>query len=457
MSTAVKRYGSQPVVYDLGLLFPVLLLVGMGIVMVYSASSALALKKFGSDYFFLKKQAMFSLVGIMVLVAFSYIPFRLYRLLTYPALAVTLVMLVAVAFTGLGVTAGGSARWLQIGPVRFQPSELARMALVVYMAYSMSKKDELLRDFYVGFLPHFMVLGLFTALLMVQPDFGSVVIFSALTWIMLFVGGCRITHLLSVFVVLAPMAWLFMTQAEYRVKRLMSFLDPWQYPADEGYQIVHSLMAFGTGGISGAGLGKGYQKLFYLPEPHTDFIFSVVGEELGLIGVMIVILLYAIMLMRGIRIARHAQDRFGSFLAMGITVTIGLQVCINMGVALGLLPTKGIDLAVSQLRRHKPADQHGGSGNHDEYRSAGCTILNLNTLGGPSMWSLPVAAPAGTCFPVLPSPGNLWRGMRIAGSSLWVPAGPSKKKLWPWPVIPSGPSPSRGSREEDSGPGYGQP
>jgi cell division protein FtsW len=344
MTATAKRNGVQPLVYDLGLLFPVLLLVGMGIVMVYSASSALAIKKFGSGYFFLQKQAMFSLIGIVVLVVFSYIPFRLYRVLVYPVLAAAIAMLVAVVFSGLGVTAGGSARWLQLGPVQFQPSELARLALVIYMAYSMSKKGEQLRDFYVGFLPHFLVLGLFTGLLLVQPDFGSIVIFAALTWIMLFVGGCRITHLLSVIVVLAPMAWLFMTHAEYRVKRLMSFMDPWQYPADEGYQIVHSLMAFGTGGITGAGIGKGYQKLFYLPEPHTDFIFSVVGEELGLIGVMTVILLYGIMLMRGIRIARHAQDRFGSLLAMGITVTLGLQACINMGVALGMLPTKGLTL-----------------------------------------------------------------------------------------------------------------
>lgn len=344
MNKAAARNGSQPVAYDLGLLFPVLLLVGIGIVMVYSASSALALKKFGSDYFFLKRQAVFSLIGIVVLVVFSYVPFRLYRLLTYPALLTAIGMLAAVAFSEWGVTAGGSARWLQLGPIRFQPSELARLALVIYMAYSMSKKDELLRDFYVGFLPHMLVLGILTALLLVQPDFGSVVIFALLTWIMLFVGGCRISHLLSVVVVLAPMAWLFMTQAEYRVRRLMSFMDPWQYPADEGYQIIHSLMAFGTGGIAGAGIGKGYQKLFYLPEPHTDFIFSVVGEELGLIGIMVVILLYGIILMRGIRIARHAQDRFGSLLAMGITVTLGLQVCINMGVALGLLPTKGLTL-----------------------------------------------------------------------------------------------------------------
>ncbi len=344
MSTAVQRKNTQPLVYDLGLLFPVLLLVGMGIVMVYSASSALALKKFGSDYFFLKKQALFSLIGMVVLVGFSYIPFRMYRVFTYPLLALALALLAAVAFTGWGASAGGSVRWLQVGGFRFQPSELARLALVIYMAYSMSKKGELLRDFYVGFLPHFLVLSLFAVLLLIQPDFGSVVIFAALTWIMLFVGGCRISHLLSVVVLLGPIVWLILTHAEYRVQRLLTFLDPWQYTADEGYQIVHSLMAFGTGGITGAGIGKGYQKLFYLPEPHTDFIFAVIGEELGLIGVMTVVVLYAIMLMRGVRIARNARDRFGAFLAMGITVTIGLQVCINMGVALGLLPTKGLTL-----------------------------------------------------------------------------------------------------------------
>jgi cell division protein FtsW len=346
MNTAAKRNRdtTQPVAYDLGLLFPVLLLVGMGIIMVYSASSALALQRFGSDYYFLKRQAMFSLAGIVVLVGFSYIPFRLYRLLTYPVLLLGIGMLLAVIFSGWGVSAGGSARWLQFGPLRFQPSELARMALVIYLAYSMSKKDELLRDFYVGFLPHLIVLGVLLLLLMAQPDFGSVVIFAALTWIMLFVGGCRLSHLLGVILLFLPLIWLLMTQAEYRVKRLMSFLHPWEHSSDAGYQIVHSFMAFGTGGITGAGIGKGYQKLFYLPEPHTDFIFSVIGEELGLIGVMIVIILYGIMLMRGIRIARHAQDPFGAFLAMGITVAIGLQVCINMGVTLGLLPTKGLTL-----------------------------------------------------------------------------------------------------------------
>ena len=162
---------------------------------------------------------------------------------------------------------------------------------------------------------------------------------------MLFVRRVPVsTHLLSVVLVLAPMAWLFMTDAEYRVKRLMSFMDPWQYPADEEYQIVHSLMAFGTGGITGAGSVRGIRNCFTFPNPIRISFFPWCGEELGLIGVMVVILLYGIVLMRGIRIARHAQDRFGSLLAMGITVTLGLQVCINMGVALGMLPTKGLTL-----------------------------------------------------------------------------------------------------------------
>ena len=344
MSAIAGKIRRQALVYDLGLLFPVLLLMGMGIVMVYSASSALAVRKFGSDYFFLERQAIFSLMGIVMLVLVSNIPFRIYRVLAYPALAAAMAMLIAVAFTDWGVTAGGSARWLQVGPVQFQPSELARLALVIYLAYSMSKKETLVRDFYVGFLPHLIVLAFLALLLVVQPDFGSVVLFAALTGIMLFVGGCRMTHLMLVIGLMAPMAWLFMTQAEYRVRRLLTFLDPWQYPADSGYQIVHSLMAFGSGGITGTGLGNGYQKLFYLPEPHTDFIFSVVGEELGLIGVTVVILLYGVILMRGIRIARRAKDPFGAYLAMGITVALGLQVCVNMGVALGLLPTKGLTL-----------------------------------------------------------------------------------------------------------------
>ena len=334
----------QPINYDIQLLFPVLFLVGIGIVMVYSASSALALKKFGSGYYFLKKQAIFALLGIVVLVICRHFPYRLYRSLTYPFLVFAVILLVAIKFSGFGYSAGGSARWLRFGAFSFQPSEFVRFALVIYLAYSMDKKKDKLQDFYVGFMPHILVLGILTALILIQPDFGSVLILGAITWIMLFVGGVRLLHLFSALMVILPILGYFMINAEYRIKRLMSFLNPWKYPTDGGYQVVHSLMAFGTGGLWGTGIGKGYQKLFYLPEPHTDFIFSVIGEELGLLGVLVILGLYVLIFWRGVWIARNTEDSFGAFMAVGLTAAIGLQVCVNMGVALGLLPTKGLTL-----------------------------------------------------------------------------------------------------------------
>ncbi|UCD89994.1 MAG: putative lipid II flippase FtsW [Desulfobacterales bacterium] len=334
----------EPLHYDIKLLFPVLFLVGIGVVMVYSASSALALKNFGSDYHFLKKQAIFALLGIVILVFCRNFPYKFLRSLTYPLLILALAFLVAILISGFGYSAGGSTRWFRFGVFTFQPSELARFSLVIYLAYSMSKKKDKLKDFYVGFLPHVLVFSIFATLIIVQPDFGSTVILGAITWIMLFVGGVRVTHLLLSLTVMIPIAYFFMVNAEYRMNRIMSFLNPWQYPAGEGYQIVHSLMAFGSGGIWGTGIGKGYQKLFYLPEPHTDFIFSVIGEEFGLFGVLIILGLYVMIIWRGVIIAKNSRDSFGSLVAIGLTTAIGLQVCINMGVALGLLPTKGLTL-----------------------------------------------------------------------------------------------------------------
>ena len=339
-----RKVREQPFYYDVRLLFPVLFLVGIGIVMVYSASSALAFKKFGTDYYFLKKQLLFALLGIVALIICSHFPYRLYRSLTYPLLILALIFLTATLITELGHSVGGAKRWFRLGSFSFQPSEFARFALVIYLAYSMNKKKDELKDFYVGFLPHIMVLCMFTVLIIFQPDFGSVVILVVLTWVMLFVGGVRISHLITSLVLIIPMAYFFMISADYRLKRIMSFLDPWQYSADYSYQIVHSLMAFGTGGIWGTGIGKGYQKLFYLPEPHTDFIFSVIGEELGLLGVLIILGLYILIFWRGIFIAKNCKDSFGSFVAIGLTTAIGLQVGVNMGVALGLLPTKGLTL-----------------------------------------------------------------------------------------------------------------
>lgn len=334
----------QPLNYDVKLLFPVLFLVGIGIVLVFSASSALALEKFGTDYYFLKKQALFALLGVVALVICRHFPYRFLRYLAYPLLILALVFLAAIQIPAFGYSAGGAIRWFRFKSFTFQPSEFARFAMIIYLAYSMNRKMDKIKDFYVGFLPHLLVFGMFAALIIIQPDFGSVVILGAVFWIMLFVGGVRISHLMASLFMIIPIVYYLMVNAEYRIKRIMSFLNPWQYPADEGYQIVHSLMAFGTGGIWGTGIGKGYQKLFYLPEPHTDFIFSVIGEELGLLGVLTILGLYALIFWRGISIARNSRDSFGSFVAIGLTTAIGLQVCVNTGVALGLLPTKGLTL-----------------------------------------------------------------------------------------------------------------
>jgi cell division protein FtsW len=330
--------------YDVRLLFAVLFLVGIGIVMVYSASSAVALKKFGSDAYFLKRQAVFAGLGIVLLVLCSHIPFRLYRSLTYPLLLVCLGLLFAVHIPGWGISGGGSLRWLRLGPLSFQPVEAARLGLIIYLAYSLQKKQHALTTFKIGFVPHLLVLLLFSISLALQPDFGSIVIFGLLVWMMMFVAGVPLHHLLSVLLVVIPAGGFLMLTAAYRIKRLISFLDPWQYPAAEGYQVIHSMMAFGTGGWWGTGLGKGFQKLFYLPEPHTDFVFSVIGEEMGFWGVLLILALYAVIIYRGSRLACACSDRFGMLLAAGITFSLALQVCINMGVCLGLLPTKGLTL-----------------------------------------------------------------------------------------------------------------
>jgi cell division protein FtsW len=339
----IKNNGGAPA-YDGWLLFPVFFLVGIGVVMVYSASSALALKSYGTDRFFLERQAVFSLVGLVALVICRRIPMGFLKRIAYPLLILAICLLAAVLIHGVGWRAGGATRWIRLGGFTFQPSELARFALVIYLAYSLSKKGDRLGTFAIGVAPHILVLTVLGCLIALQPDFGSVLILCILTWIMLFVGGVRLRHLLLPMAAAVPLMSWFLVTAPYRVKRLMSFMDPWQHNRDGGYQVVHSLMAFGSGGLWGVGLGQGYQKLFYLPEPHTDFIFSVIGEELGLIGVLFILGLYCLILWRGIHIARHAGDPFDAMVALGLTTALGLQVGINMGVTLGLLPTKGLTL-----------------------------------------------------------------------------------------------------------------
>ncbi len=339
------RKASYSLALDYVMLIPVLMLVGIGLVMIYSASCELALKNYQNEYYFFQKQAYYAAVGICIMLICRYFPYRLYRYFTHALLILAVSMLVLVLVPGIGHSAGGARRWFNFGVFYFQPVEFAKFAVVLYLAYSLAKRQDNVERFYEGFLRHVILLGVLSVLILLQPDFGSIAILWMLAWGMMFAGRVRLMYLVSsALIVILPAAVYLMFSSGYRVKRLITFLDPWQDPLNSGYQIIHSLMAFGSGGLFGKGFGQGYQKLFYLPTPHTDFIFSVIGEEGGLVWVLFVILLFLVILWRGICIAKEERDCFGSLLALGLTLSIGIQAIVNMGVCLSLLPTKGLTL-----------------------------------------------------------------------------------------------------------------
>ncbi|MBI5286193.1 MAG: cell division protein FtsW [Deltaproteobacteria bacterium] len=233
---------------------------------------------------------------------------------------------------------------MRAGFFTFQPSEVAKLMLVIYLAYSLSQKVDRIKTFSIGFLPHIIISGLIILLILKEPDFGTAVVLGGITIFMMYIAGVRFTYLVTLFLITLPFIYLMITQVGYRMNRIMAFLNPWKDPEGGGFQIVQSLLAFGAGGIWGVGLGEGRQKLLYLPEAHSDFILSVVGEELGLLGVSTILILYLFFLICGIRIALKAGDLFGSYLALGITLLITLQAIVNTGVVMGLLPPKGLAL-----------------------------------------------------------------------------------------------------------------
>jgi len=330
--------------YDYLLLIPTLLLVGLGLVAIFSASSFLAAHRMGDSYYFLKKQAVFCLIGLCVMIFAKNIPTEMYRRLVYPALFVSMALLILLLVPGIGTKVGGASRWLRFGGISFQPSELAKLSLAFYIAYSMAKKGPHMGAFTKGMVPHLMVTGSFMGLIILQPDLGTCIIIGCWLLVLLFIGGVSLLHLFSLLLLSLPAVFWLIWQADYRLKRWRAFLNPWEDPQGLGFQIVHSFLAFGSGGIFGVGLGNSKQKLFYLPEPHTDFILSILAEELGLIGLSVVVVLFGILVIRGIKIALDARDLYSSYLAMGISSLLGLQVLINMGVVMGLLPTKGLTL-----------------------------------------------------------------------------------------------------------------
>jgi cell division protein FtsW len=341
MSSAVRIPVTK---VDQPMLAAVLFLVGLGVVVVYSASSVFAGAELGDSLFFLKRQAVFALIGAAALIVGASIdPAKLERL-AYPLLAACFVLLVAVLVPGIGRSAGGARRWIELGPVALQAGEVMKVGLVLYLAMSLAKKRDRMKSFSVGLLPHVLVPGMAMVLLMFEPDFGTSVLLAAVTFIMLFVGGARVGYLAGALLLMIPVALHVVANSPYRMRRVMAFLDPWAHRSDIGYQITESLMTLGSGGLFGLGIGDGRQKLFFLPAAHTDFVFAIIGEELGFLGVVSVIVAFFVIGWRGVSAALRHEDLFRSYLSLGLVALLSCQALFNIAVVLGLVPTKGITL-----------------------------------------------------------------------------------------------------------------
>jgi cell division protein FtsW len=335
---------AAPVRFDPLLLCAVLALVALGLVMVYSASAILAQDKLHDSLYFLKRQAVAAGLGVVAMAVGMKVGWRRLARLAYPLLIVTVLLLIAVAIPGIGHTAGGARRWIRLPGFGLQPAEIAKFAWVVYLSYSLAKKREKVATFSVGFAPHLVLCGLLVGLCMLQPDFGSSVLLVFLLFVLLFAAGAKLSYLVGSVLLALPLAYVAIASSPYRMKRILAFLDPWAHRHDVGYQVAESLMSIGSGGVTGLGLGDGRQKLFFLPEAHTDFIFAIIGEELGLVGVALMTVLYGIIIWRGIRAALAAGETFGTYLGLGLTSIIAFQAIVNMCVAMGFLPTKGLTL-----------------------------------------------------------------------------------------------------------------
>jgi len=334
----------KSIAYDPFLLGSILLLVGMGLVMVYSASAITALDKMGDSFYFLKRQAIAAGLGLIAMGVAMKMGYRRMARLAYPLLVVAVILLIAVLIPGIGHAAGGARRWIRLPGISIQPAEVAKVAWVVYLAYSLAKKREKVKSFSIGFLPHLAIAGLLVLLCMAEPDFGSSVALIFLMFVLLFAAGAKLSYLVGSVLFALPIAYAAIARSPYRMKRIVAFLDPWAHRHDVGYQVSESLMSIGSGGLTGLGLGDGRQKLFFLPEAHTDFLFAIIGEELGLLGVIALVLLYGVIIWRGIRASLAAAEPFGTYLGLGITSLIAFQAIVNMSVAMGLLPTKGLTL-----------------------------------------------------------------------------------------------------------------
>ena len=328
-----------------------LLLVCTSVVMVYSASAVVAMERHQQPYLFLFKQGTFALVGLFLVTFVMRIDYRTYRqpAVIWSALAVVGVALVAVLFAQ---AVKGASRWLSIGPVGIQPSELAKIAVIFFMAALLERRMDRIDEPSYALLPIGIVVGGVVALIVLEPDLGTAVSVLTIAAVMVFAAGVSYGYVVGLFLASLPALYFLLMTSPYRRRRVTAFLNPWADPRGDGFQMIQSMIAVGTGGLFGRGLMAGVQKLFYLPEPHNDFIYSVIAEELGLVGATLLVACFCVVTWRGLRTALRAPDRFGAFLAIGLTTMVAFQAFFNISVVLGLLPTKGIPL---------PLVSYGGS------------------------------------------------------------------------------------------------
>jgi cell division protein FtsW len=342
--TTASPRATKRVAMDHSLLIITIVLALVGLVMVFSASAVVAGNRFHDPGYFLKRQLAWLAFGFLLLHLASHIDYVWWKRLSIPLLGLTVVLLVMVLMPSFGVSAKGARRWLRLGPISVQPAEIAKLVAVMYLAAYLAKKEDRLTGFISGLAPALLVIGVLGGLVLLEPDLGTVVVMGSVAIGLLFLGGARLSHLFSLGLCAVPAVLVLVLGSSYRRQRLMTFLTPWKDASDAGFQITQSFLAFGSGGLFGVGLGEGKQKLFFLPEAHTDFVLALVGEELGLVGTGVIILLFALFAIRGFQVAARARMPFGRYLGMGITLLIGVQALINACVVTGLLPTKGLTL-----------------------------------------------------------------------------------------------------------------
>ena len=328
---------------DFTLLITIILLLGIGLVMLLSASSPSALADTGDSYYYFKRQLIFAILGVVAMFAISKIDYRFYQKFYIHSYVISIILLVAVLLVGREIN--GAQRWIYLTETfSFQPSEMVKFLIIVFYAGILVKNRDDLPKFKNGFLKHFLWVLPIIGLLLLQPHFSASVVILGIVVVMMLVAGCKFRHFLTAGSILIPIVIVLVVLEPYRLQRVLTFLDPWQDATGDGWQVIQSLYAIGSGGLFGVGLGDSTQKYLYIPEPHNDFIFSIIGEELGFLGCVLIILLFAVFIWRGILIAMKSPDMFGSLMAIGITALIAIQVIINIAVVTSSMPATGMPL-----------------------------------------------------------------------------------------------------------------